>query len=347
MVKSLYDISWQVDEPTYRADAALSQSTLTKFERDGFSCINKLSEKITTPALTFGSAVDSIITGGMEEFNSRFLVAELPVIEDSVKSIVTEAFNSYKEQYDHLSDIPADALIAITEELKYQPRWKPETRVRNIIEKGEELYNMMFLSDDKTILTTDQYEKIQACVKVLKESDATGNLFAEVSPFDSDIEKLYQLKFKNTYGGVEYRGMLDLTIVDHANKIIYPYDLKTTGHPEYEFFKSFLKWGYQCQARLYTRLILDNNENDDYFKDFTVGTFKFIVVNKDTLNPLVWEFPDSKAVGTLLYGKNHDIVLRDPYDVGEELHHYLTENPNVPIGINPVNNIKEWINREL
>ena len=45
MVKSLFDISWQVDEPTYRADPALSQSTLTKFERDGFSCIDKLGEK--------------------------------------------------------------------------------------------------------------------------------------------------------------------------------------------------------------------------------------------------------------------------------------------------------------
>ena len=171
MEKSLYDISWQVDEPTYREDPALSQSTLTKFERDGFSCINKLSEKISTPALTFGSAVDSIITGGMEEFNERFIVAELPPIEDSIKAVITEAFNSYKEQYSSLAEIPQASLIALTEDLKYQPRWKPETRVRNILEKGEELYNMMFLSDEKTILTTDQYEKVQACVNALKNSE--------------------------------------------------------------------------------------------------------------------------------------------------------------------------------
>ena len=347
MVKSLYDISWQVDEPTYRADAALSQSTLTKFERDGFSCIDKLSEKITTPALTFGSAVDSIITGGMEEFNSRFIVADIPTVEDSIKYMVTEAFSSYKDQYTHLSDIPTDKLIAITEELKYQPRWKPETRARVIIEKGEELYNMMFLSDDKTILTTEQYDKVQACVNALRNSEATGSLFADVSPFESDIEKLYQLKFKSTHNGVDYRGMLDLTIVNHLDKIIYPYDLKTTGHPEYQFYESFLKWGYQCQARLYTRLIEDAIKDDPYFKDFTVETFKFIVVNKETLTPLVWAFTDSKTLGTLLYGKNSNIILRDPYEIGEELHYYMTESPNVPIGINEVNNLKAWINKKL
>jgi hypothetical protein len=347
MVKSLFDISWQVDEPTYRADPALSQSTLTKFERDGFSCIDKLGEKISTPALTFGSAVDSIITGGMDEFNSRFLVADIPTVEDSIKLLVTEAFNSYKDEYSHLSDIPVDALVAITEEYKYQSRWKPETRARVILEKGEELYNMMFLAEDKTILTTEQYEKIEACVNALRTSPATGHLFAEVSPFDQDFEKLYQLKFKCTHNDVDYRGMLDLTVIDHRNKIIHPYDLKTTGHPEHEFFKSFLKWGYQCQGRLYTRLIEENIKDDPYFKDFTVSTFKFIVVNKDTLNPLVWDFTDNHAIGDLCYGKKDDIILRDPYKVGEELHYYLTVKPKVPIGINEINNIKLWINKEL
>lgn len=347
MVKSLFDISWQVDEPTYRADPALSQSTLTKFERDGFSCIDKLGEKISTPALTFGSAVDSIITGGMDEFNSRFLVADIPTVEDSIKLLVTEAFNSYKDEYSHLSDIPVDALVAITEEYKYQSRWKPETRARVILEKGEELYNMMFLAEDKTILTTEQYEKIEACVNALRTSPATGSLFAEVSPFEQDIEKLYQLKFKASHNDVEYRGMLDLTIVDHQNKRIYPYDLKTTGHPEYDFYKSFLKWGYQCQARLYTRLIEENIKDDPYFKDFVVSTFKFIVVNKDTLNPLIWDFKDNHTEGDLYYGKKEDIILRDPYKVGEELHYYLTVKPKVPIGINEINNIRLWINKEL
>ena len=76
MNKSLYDISWQVTEEEYRADKALSYSTLAKFKRSGFNGLNNLFDKVETPSLTFGSAVDSIITGGEEEFNERFFVAK-------------------------------------------------------------------------------------------------------------------------------------------------------------------------------------------------------------------------------------------------------------------------------
>ena len=76
--KSLYSISWRVDEPTYRADPALSYSTLAKYERSGFNDLEHLFDKLETPSLTFGSAVDSIITGGQEEFDERCMVAEFP-----------------------------------------------------------------------------------------------------------------------------------------------------------------------------------------------------------------------------------------------------------------------------
>lgn len=82
--KSLYDISWKVDEPTYRADPALSYSTLSKYEETGFNNLNNLFEKVETPSLTFGSAVDSIITGCREEFEERFMVAEYPSTPDSI-----------------------------------------------------------------------------------------------------------------------------------------------------------------------------------------------------------------------------------------------------------------------
>ena len=75
-MRSLKDISWNISEEDYRKDPALSYSTLARFNREGFNNLNKLFDKIETPSLTFGSAVDSIITGGMEEFNERFIVAD-------------------------------------------------------------------------------------------------------------------------------------------------------------------------------------------------------------------------------------------------------------------------------
>ena len=61
-IKKLYEISWDVDEPTYRADEALSYSTIAKFAREGFNKLNTLFDKLDTPSLVFGSAVDALIT---------------------------------------------------------------------------------------------------------------------------------------------------------------------------------------------------------------------------------------------------------------------------------------------
>jgi hypothetical protein len=63
MEKELKDISWLVDEPTYRADPALSYSTIARYEREGFDKLNHLFDHITTPSLVEGSATDAIITG--------------------------------------------------------------------------------------------------------------------------------------------------------------------------------------------------------------------------------------------------------------------------------------------
>ena len=62
-MKSLKEIALQIDEPIYRKMPELSYSLLSRFQRVGFD-ISKLQECVSSPSLTFGSAVDAIITGG-------------------------------------------------------------------------------------------------------------------------------------------------------------------------------------------------------------------------------------------------------------------------------------------
>jgi hypothetical protein len=71
---------------------------------------------------------------------------------------------------------------------------------------------------------------------------------------------------------------------------------------------------------------------DDYFKDFTLMSYRFIVVNKYTLTPLVWEFPLTQSVGTLVDEDGNE--YRDPFEIGKELQEYLNLRPPVPNGIN-------------
>lgn len=346
-MKRLSEITLNISEEEYRADPALSYSTLAKYEREGFNNLDKLFDKLETPSLTFGSAVDSIITGGQEEFDERFMVAEFPSTPDSIIKIVKRLFNSFKDKFTSINDIPNHDIIYITQEESYQLNWKPETRAKVIKEKGEEYYNLLYIAGDRTILNTNTYQDVCNAVRALKESEATKFYFADNNPFEPNIERFYQLKFKACLEGIDYRCMADCLICNTKDKIIIPIDLKTSSHTEWDFYKSFIDWFYHIQARLYWRIIRDNLDRDEYFKDFTLSEYKFIVINRKTLTPLVWNCPFTMAKGTLTFGKNNQIIMRDPFEIGKELHHYLTSRPEVPIGVEKigVNDLNVWLNK--
>ena len=344
MRKKLTEISWQVPEPVYRQDPALSQSTLTKYEREGFENLDKLFEHVESPSLSFGSMVDCLITDGERAFQELYMVSDIPNMEPSVEPVVKEVYKQFHNAYTNINDIPESQLMPIISQSGYQPRWKPETRCKVIREKGQQYYQTMFMAGAKTIVTQNIYNKVFACVRALKDSPQTHDYFCEDNPFDN-IERYYQLKFKDTLDGVDYRGMADLLIVDHNNKVVIPCDLKTSSHREYDFYKSFIQWGYQCQARLYWRLIRKAMDRDDYYKDFTLEDFRFIVVNNiDNPNPLVWLFDKTQAVGDITIGDN---LMRDPETIGKELSYYLTQKPSVPKGIviRGTNSITSWLSK--
>jgi hypothetical protein len=223
--------------------------------------------------------------------------------------------------------------------------WKPETRAKVIKEKGEEYYSLLVLAGDKTILNTATYIEVMQAVDALKSSEATKWYFATDNPFEN-VERHYQLKFKATLDGVDYRCMSDLLVIDHDKKIVYPIDLKTSSHTEWDFYQSFVDWHYHIQARLYWRIIRHIMDNDEVYKDYKLDDYRFIVVNKRTLTPLVWLFDATKSVGDLVYGKNHDIIFKDPFTIGKELSTYLAEERKVPIGIDlkGSNNLRIWLN---
>lgn len=349
MMKSLKDISWLVDEPTYRANPALSYSTLAKYEREGFNNIDRLFDKIDTPSLTFGSAVDSIITGGQEEFDERFMVAEYPSTSDTIIKIVKCLFRQYGSTCRRLSDISDAAILIAADNYNYQSNWKPETRAKVIREKGEDYYNLLFLAGDRTILDTQTYQDVCNAVSALKNSESTKFYFTPNNPFEPEIERFYQLKFKACLNGINYRCMFDELIVNHNDKTIQPIDLKTSckmGDREWDFPKHYIEWGYQIQNRLYVRILQDTILKDDYFKDFTILPYKDIIIFKKSDTPLVWDIPFTFEPGTLHLGKDKKIIMRDPFEIGEELSYYLSSRPKVPKGIdsNGNNNMEQWLN---
>lgn len=351
--KSLFDISWQVSEDTYRQDKALSYSILAKYEREGFPKLSTLFDKVTTPSLTFGSLVDCLITGTEEDFTNNFYVVNVPELSDTLKTIIRELFNRYPE-VSSLTDIEDDAIDEVCVFFNYGNVWKSTTRINCVRTKGTPYFNSLVKAKNKVIVTPEEYKTAQDCVNALKTSDATKFYFFS-DPFKSEeagIERLYQLKFKgeDTLNHIKYRCMLDLVVVDHNKKTIQPVDLKTSSHAEYDFPMSFIQWNYQIQARLYYRILLQNILKDPYFKDFKVLPYKFIVVNKWLINPLVWDFANTDLIGdfNLVGGTTNRLIkMRDPYTIGAELSQYLENQYKVPIGIKfgegESNSIENWI----
>lgn len=331
MEKELRDISWLVDEPTYRQDSALSYSTLAKYERDGYDKLDSLFDSISTPSLTEGSMVDCLITGSVEEFNEQFYVADFPSIGDKELQVVTYLYNQYKGLYTSLEEIPATYILEAVNAYDFQKNWKDETRIRVITERCSTYYTLKIQAGSKIVVSMDTMYKVQAMVRALRESPATCGYFADNDEM-SPIRRYYQLKFKATLDGVDYRCMMDECIVDYEKREIIPIDLKTSHKKEWHFEDSFMQWEYMIQARLYAAILKANIEKDEYFKDFTMRNYRFIVVNKESLTPLVWEFPLTYAVGDLV--NEEGTIFRHPFTIGKELRGYLDCKPPVPNGIN-------------
>ena len=328
--KELKDISWQVSEKKYRADPALSYSTLAKYEREGFNKLDHLFDHISTQSLLEGSMVDCLITGSQEEFDNLYYVADYPSIGDKEQLVAKMLYEKYHDSYELFSYIPNDVILSVINEVGWQKNWRDETRVRVLSERIAMYYNLIIQADNKTVVDSNTYDSILKMVQTLKTSPTTQGYFADNDPMSS-VKRYYQLKFRAKFESVCYRCMADLIIVDYEEKKVYPIDLKTSGHKEWDFQDSFEQWSYMIQARLYWRILKANMSNDPYFKDFTLEDYRFIVINKESLTPLVWEFPLTRAKGTLIDKEGKE--YRDPFEIGKELQSYLNFRPKVPIGI--------------
>lgn len=207
-MKSLKDISWNVTEDQYRADLALSYSTLSRFNKEGFDNLAHLFDKTESPSLLFGSVVDTLLTGTKKEFNERFFIADFPELPDKQKEVVTILFKTAggKDSWENLSN---NALLQAILISNYQPNWREETRVKVIRETGKEYYDLLTLADGKTVISQKLYQDALDCVEILRKSESTKWYFETDNPFNKNIERLYQLKFKGSYEDINLRCMAD------------------------------------------------------------------------------------------------------------------------------------------
>ena len=286
------DISWQVTEPEYRASKNLSYSTLATFLREGLPGLKRVldGEKKSSSSLLFGSLFDTMLTGA-EDFDKLFLVGDFKQPTQAVLNIINELFDKYKQADDFekirlssLSGFTKEEVIAACNKYDYYSRAKDDTRI-GYISGAKDYYSMLVLSEDKSVVSKEDFQSAVDCIKAVKTCDFTKWIF------DGTYELHYQLKFKLD-GVFNIRCMFDIILVDYENKQIFPIDLKTSSHQEIEFYKSFYEWSYYIQSSMYSYILRESIKNTP-FADFKVMPFMFLPINRYTKSPLLWI--DSKS----------------------------------------------------
>ena len=325
------------------------ESSSTRYEREGrFSSLPTLFDKQSSTSLTFGSMVDALLTGDEEEFADQFMILDNPNISDTLKDITQTLVDRYPEETTSFDNIPDNVLAEVGKEHDFWANDKYiANRIKLIKQNCKTFYSILKLSRGKTVVSPTEVEDARRCVNALKNSERTKFLFQDNDPFDERFRRYYQLKFKcvDPISKVEYRSMADLILVDYVNKIIYPFDLKTSSHDEWDFPRSFTKWSYHNQSRLYWRNIRQNLDKDEYFKDFELADYRFIVINRKNCKPMIWLFSETKRVGdiSIRTKSGYTYNWRDPYTIGSELDYYLKNKCDYPIESDGDNDIVSYL----
>lgn len=193
--KSITELAWNVTEAEYRADDAISYSSLSSFAREGAEVIPHLKEKKDAEALRFGSLVDTLMTEP-EELDVKFLISDTPRPSDTVAKIVTNIWENSDKSTNDITNIKSDTILLYANDAAYYTNWKDETRVNKLVAEGMSFFELLGLAEGKTLMSQDDYQRALSCVEQLKTNSFTSTYFYD-NPFTLDkIEGHFQLKFK-------------------------------------------------------------------------------------------------------------------------------------------------------
>jgi len=275
MIKEL-----KVTEREYRGVKLPSYSLLKRLDNLGPKAI--LTEfKGGSEVMEFGDLLDTLLLQP-EELDNKFYFKPIEKPKPQLQDLADFIINKYNKN-------PAnEEILELSKDLNLFGRQKDETRLKTF--DVDEFWNYIEAkreANGKTVFSPKTLDDANTAIAILKTHEKTSHLFKE----SDDIEHIDQLKLCTIIDDMEVKGMLDKVILNHKEKIITPYDLKATDVKQRSFPYIFNKMKYYLQSSLYHRMIVDWAK--EYYPDYTVEEFKFIVYSRADRYPFVWVVSDS------------------------------------------------------
>lgn len=335
-MKKFNELSEHMTEEEYRNNGRFHYSDIAGYMKEGFSYLVK-PHKEESESLTFGSMVDCIVTEGMDSFNGKYCVAREFNLSDNQKTVLKD-LSIFK--WDKLEEIPTQCVME-TLEAYYK---NPKSQLAKLYEEGSEYYRFLIENSGKTPVDFQMFQDAVDVANVLLTSNVTKSFFDGKS---DDVDVFFQQKFNGDIDGIPVTCMVDILYVEHTTKKIWAVDLKSTcANYEWEFPKSFVKYRYDCQGKLYSAILKQVMEKDEFYKDYELSDFIFMYISRITRNPLLWVFDknlsDEDIEITTRNGNR--IVLKDFRKPLEEMNEIKLQDRTIPLDISSVNDVMKHLN---
>lgn len=299
-MKLLKDIGLDITEKEYRDLEVLSYSVLSALDREGPSSIGR--EVKMSEAMLHGTIVDNMIDGSFD-INDYHLTNGVD-IGDGLKLAVESFWDKLKLMdsvvHDYnLSTYENHMMLHLEEnDIDYYAKKAADWVAKKVCndKAAQSYFKDLVLSSGKVVVTPTFMNNCTESFNILKTHEFTKALFEE----NVDMEDAaYQFKYVYTVKSHKFKGMLDRIIINHKDKTIRPYDLKTGGKPALEFENSFFYWRYDLQALLYHVICLRLKKK--FFPDYNIEDFKFIYIGRFEKKPLIWKV-NNKMLNASLEG---------------------------------------------
>ena len=306
----------------YRENKAINYSLLSSLKQD--PRLAKLSidgiEKKATKGMIEGSVLDTLCFENSTFFN-KF---------DVIKDNISEKLLPIAQACIDAESVNPDFIVQECKRAKYQPKWSIDALKTNVIPKIEPYIKAVLAAKDKTIIDEVTYTTYRYATEILQTHPFTAKYFTEKNI--DGIEVKFQVPVYWTERivakdltfdkAIDFKGLIDIQVIDHNTKCILNIDLKKNAKGNGE--NSFYYWGYYLQASMYYVGTLYNAP-----QGYTVLNPVYIYSNaEDFSRPRLYKIGDETLkVGKIGgWDKSTSEYKKGYYDLVQELYWHITNN---------------------
>jgi hypothetical protein len=260
----------------YSSIRAVSNSLMGVYEDDYSSFVSYWVYKQPLPnkstgSLTLGSLVDTLLTRP-QDYDDKFSVFK--------GKAPTGQMNIFCREYAKTGDKQA-----AYEYVNFKLKRDTVEHVMTRFEEFKDFYDALISCKTCVVISKEDNDKAQSKFKEMKSNKYVSHVVNEMG--NEFKEVFHQLELTQKYKSITIKGALDKVVVDHLEKIIYPFDYKTS-FDALQFEESYRKYRYYRQGSFYMYL-LEKWRDDNGWKDYKIANFAFVVCSTTSSKHFIYQ----------------------------------------------------------